>query len=45
MHDRTTGKLDEFCPTAKVIQIDIDSTEIGKNKCIDAAIVSDAATA
>jgi acetolactate synthase-1/2/3 large subunit len=43
--DRTTGKLDEFCPTAKVIQIDIDSTEIGKNKCIDAAIVSDAATA
>lgn len=43
--DRTTGKLDEFCPEAKVIQIDIDSTEIGKNKCIDAAIVSDAATA
>lgn len=43
--DRTTGKLDEFCPTAKVIQIDIDSTEIGKNKCIDVAIVSDAATA
>ncbi|MGB6681704.1 MAG: biosynthetic-type acetolactate synthase large subunit [Candidatus Bathyarchaeia archaeon] len=43
--DRTTGKLDEFCPTAKVIQIDIDSTEIGKNKCIDAAVVSDAATA
>lgn len=43
--DRTTGKLDEFCPTAKVIQIDIDSTEIGKNKCIDAGVVSDAATA
>jgi len=43
--DRTTGKLDEFCPTSHVIHIDIDATEIGKNKCIDTAIVSDAAEA
>lgn len=40
--DRTTGKLDEFCPTSHVIHIDIDATEIGKTLCIDLAIVSDA---
>ncbi|MEM2107427.1 MAG: thiamine pyrophosphate-dependent enzyme, partial [Candidatus Bathyarchaeia archaeon] len=40
--DRTTGKLDEFCPTSRVIHIDIDATEIGKNLRIDLAIVSDA---
>ena len=40
--DRTTGKLDEFCPTSKVIHIDIDAAEIGKNKCVDLAIISDA---
>ncbi|MGQ9542895.1 MAG: biosynthetic-type acetolactate synthase large subunit [Candidatus Bathyarchaeia archaeon] len=40
--DRTTGKLDEFCPTSRVIHIDIDATEIGKNKCVDLAILSDA---
>jgi acetolactate synthase-1/2/3 large subunit len=40
--DRTTGKLDGFCPDAKVIHIDIDATEIGKNRCVDLAIVSSA---
>ncbi|XDD51000.1 biosynthetic-type acetolactate synthase large subunit [Leptospira sp. WS92.C1] len=30
--DRATGKLSEFCPNAKIIHVDIDSTEIGKNK-------------
>ena len=29
--DRTTGKIDEFCPNSKVIHIDIDKAEIGKN--------------
>lgn len=28
--DRTTGKLDEFCPDAKIIHIDIDPSENGK---------------
>ncbi|MEM3596501.1 MAG: thiamine pyrophosphate-dependent enzyme, partial [Candidatus Bathyarchaeia archaeon] len=40
--DRTTGKLDEFCPASKVIHIDIDPAEIGKNRCVDLAIISDA---
>lgn len=29
--DRVTGKLDAFAPTARVIHIDIDPAEIGKN--------------
>ncbi len=40
--DRTTGRLDEFCPASHFIHIDIDATEIGKNKCVEVAIVSDA---
>jgi acetolactate synthase-1/2/3 large subunit len=28
--DRATGKVTEFCPNAKVIHIDIDSSELGK---------------
>jgi len=40
--DRTTGKLDEFCPDAKIIHIDIDSAEIGKNVDVDIPIVADA---
>ena len=30
--DRVTGKLDGFAPDAKVIHIDIDPAEIGKNR-------------
>jgi len=40
--DRTTGKLEEFCPNAKIIHIDIDSAEIGKNVQVDVPIVADA---
>ncbi len=40
--DRTTGKLDEFCPDAKIIHIDIDSAEIGKNIDVEIPIVADA---
>ena len=40
--DRTTGKLDLFCPDAKIIHIDIDSAEIGKNAKVDLPIVADA---
>jgi len=29
--DRTTGKIEKFCPNTKVIHIDIDKAEIGKN--------------
>ncbi len=40
--DRSTGRLDTFCPDAKKIHIDIDSAEIGKNIDIDVPIVADA---
>jgi len=31
-----------FCQEGKVIQIDIDQTEIGRNRCVDVGIVGDA---
>lgn len=40
--DRVTGKLSEFAPNAKVIHIDVDSAEIGKNREVDVPIVGDA---
>lgn len=40
--DRSTGTLDTFCPEAKVIHIDIDAAEIGKNVDADLPIVADA---
>jgi len=40
--DRSTGKLDTFRSDKKIIQIDIDSAEIGKNVDIDIPIVADA---
>ena len=40
--DRTTGRLDSFLPDGKVIHIDIDPAEIGKNVEVDLPIVGDA---
>ena len=40
--DRSTGTLDTFCRDAKIIHIDIDSAEIGKNVDVDIPIVADA---
>lgn len=39
--DRVTGKLETFAPNAKIIHIDIDPAEIGKNKKPDVPIVGD----
>lgn len=39
--DRVTGKLDTFAPDAKVIHVDIDPAEIGKNRHADVPIVGD----
>ncbi len=41
--DRVTGRLSAFAPHAKVIHIDIDPAEIGKNRAPDLPIVGDAA--
>ncbi len=37
--DRVTGKLDEFCPYAKIIHIDVDPASIAKNVPVDVPIV------
>lgn len=39
--DRVTGKLDEFAARAKVIHIDIDPAEVGKNRAPEVPIVGD----
>jgi acetolactate synthase-1/2/3 large subunit len=39
--DRVTGKLEEFCKDAKIIHIEIDPSEIDKNKKADLAIHCD----
>ena len=42
--DRVTGKLYAFAPGARVIHIDIDPAEIGKNRAPDVPIVGDVST-
>lgn len=39
--DRVIGKAEAFGPKAKVIQLDIDGAEIGKNKAVDGYAVGD----
>jgi acetolactate synthase I/II/III large subunit len=39
--DRVTGKLEEFAADAKVIHLDIDPAEVGKNRTPDVPIVGD----
>ncbi|HUH79047.1 MAG TPA: biosynthetic-type acetolactate synthase large subunit [Methanoregula sp.] len=39
--DRVTGRIDTFAPGAKIVHIDIDPAEIGKNKRVDVPIVGD----
>ncbi|MFC1992193.1 biosynthetic-type acetolactate synthase large subunit [Chloroflexota bacterium] len=39
--DRATGKVSGFAPHAKIVHIDIDPAEIGKNVRVDVPIVGD----
>jgi acetolactate synthase I/II/III large subunit len=40
--DRVTGKLATFAPQAKVIHIDIDPANVGKNRAPDLSMIADA---
>lgn len=40
--DRVTGKTTEFCKHGRIIHIDIDASEINKNKPVQIPIVADA---
>jgi acetolactate synthase-1/2/3 large subunit len=37
--DRVTGNVEKFCPTAKIIHVDIDPASISKNVKVDVPIV------
>ncbi len=37
--DRVTGLIDQFCPNAKIIHVDIDPSSISKNVRVDVPIV------
>jgi len=42
--DRVVGKIEQFCPEATIIHIDIDPASISKSVVVDVPIVGDVAT-
>ena len=43
--DRVTGKLATFAPNARVIHVDIDPANVGKNRAPDISLIADARAA
>ena len=43
--DRVTGKISSFAPRAKIVHIDVDPAEVGKNVRVDIPVVGDARNA
>lgn len=41
--DRVTGNVEKFCPTAKIIHVDVDPSSISKNVKVDIPIVGSVA--
>ena len=41
--DRVTGNIEKFCPTAKIVHVDIDPASISKNIKVDVPIVGSVA--
>jgi acetolactate synthase I/II/III large subunit len=39
--DRVTGKVEKFCEHGHIVHIDIDNSELNKNKCVRLPILSD----
>jgi acetolactate synthase-1/2/3 large subunit len=39
--DRVTGKIEQFCPKAEIIHLDVDPSSISKNVRVDIPIVGD----
>ncbi|EXJ16245.1 biosynthetic-type acetolactate synthase large subunit [Imhoffiella purpurea] len=42
--DRVTGKIEHFCPHAKIVHIDVDPSSIAKNVKVDVPIVGQVAS-
>lgn len=43
--DRVTGKIASFAPQARIVHVDVDPAEIGKNVRVDIPVVGDAKSA
>ena len=39
--DRATGKIDTFSPGARILQLDVDASEIGKLRAVDLGLLGD----